>query len=60
MKIDDVVTIITGCPDCGDVKAKILGIVDDRAAIEVIGELPRSAKERCLWIDLKRLRAADE
>ena len=56
MDIGDSVEVVTGCPDCGMVDAKIIDIVHDRAFVEVVGELPHNVKERNLWIDLKRLR----
>lgn len=60
MNIGDIVTIVTGCMDCGDVTARVVDIVHDRAFVEVIGELPHNAKERNIWIDIKRLRLKDE
>lgn len=60
MNIGDSVEVVTNCPDCGMVAAKIVDIVHDRAFVEVVGDLPHNVKERNLWIDMKRLRLKDE
>lgn len=56
MKQGDLVEVLTGCPDCGTIPARILDVIHDRAFVEVIGELPHKAKERMLWIDTRKLR----
>lgn len=66
MNKGDVVTVITGCPDCGDVPALVHDTCHDRAYIEIIGELPHSLIDkkdgRWMWIDINKLklRARDE
>lgn len=60
------VTVKTGCKDCGDLPALIYDAYYDRAYIKIIGELPHSLKHkergRWLWVDIKKLtpRARDE
>ena len=60
MKIGDLVTVVTGCHDCGNVPARILEIVDDRFFVECIGDLPHKAKERNIWVSHKHIRGNDE
>jgi hypothetical protein len=59
MKIGDLVTIITGCTECGEVPAIIIDIVHDRAFVETLGELKHESKKRSAWIDINRLRVKD-
>lgn len=53
------VTVITGCKDCGDVPALVHDTCHDRAYIEIIGELPHGIKDkpdgRWLWINTNKL-----
>jgi hypothetical protein len=60
MKIGDLVTVVTGCIDCGNVDARILEIVDDNYFVEVIGDLPHKAQARNIWVKHKHIRARDE
>jgi hypothetical protein len=61
MNKGDVVTVITGCKDCGDVPALVHDTCHDKAYIEIIGNLPHSAKEsdRWMWIDKRKLSLRD-
>lgn len=56
MEKGDIVEVVTGCPDCGNIQALVLDVVHDKAFVEVIGELPHKAKDRTLWIDFRKLR----
>lgn len=59
MNVGDILTIFTGCGDCGDVTSRIMSLAHYRALVEVISELPHNAKERNIWIDTSRLRLRD-
>ncbi|CAB4151972.1 hypothetical protein UFOVP685_40 [uncultured Caudovirales phage] len=56
----DVVTVVTGCKDCGDVQALVHDLCHDNVYIEIIGELPHSLKDkpdsRWMWIDRTKLK----
>lgn len=56
MKIGDLVTVVTGCADCGDVPAIILEIVDDNLFLECVGELRHPAQKRNVWVNMKFIR----
>lgn len=57
MKIGDIVDVITGCHDCGIVPATVLDFFDDRAQVEVIGELPHKARDRVVWVAISKLKS---
>jgi hypothetical protein len=60
MNIGDIVLVRTGCKDCGDVQVKIMDLVDDRALVEIIGDLPHKISSRLMMIDSKHLRDKNE
>ena len=58
MEKGDLVTVITGYKDCGDVPALVHDTFHDKAYIEIIGKLPYSSKksDRWMWIDTRKLK----
>lgn len=56
MKLGDIVKVITGCKDCGEVEVRILDITNGKVFVEVIEELPHNAKERAVWVDDNKLK----
>ena len=62
MNKGDLVMVITGCKNCGDVPGIVHDVCHDKAYVEIIGTLPHGVKEqdRGMWIEIKKLRLTNE